>query len=77
MEGEFMNIKKGIDKIDEFVKAWTIEMIGVCLFSLAYTIPVYFLWNWLIPSIFGFNAITIFQAWGLNFLFRILFQNPE
>jgi hypothetical protein len=31
------------------------------------------LWNWLMPSIFGLAPISIWQAWGLLALARILF----
>lgn len=31
------------------------------------------LWNWLLPSIFGWRAITFWQALGLLALCRILF----
>jgi len=29
---------------------------------LLYSLPVYFLWNWLIPEIFGLKVITFWQA---------------
>jgi hypothetical protein len=32
------------------------------------------LWDWLMPEIFGLKEITLFQAWGLNFLSAILFK---
>lgn len=32
------------------------------------------LWNWLMPTIFGFKAITFWQALGLLFLSRLLFS---
>jgi hypothetical protein len=31
------------------------------------------LWNWLLPSLFGWHAITFWQALGLLLLCRILF----
>ncbi len=34
---------------------------------------VMYLWNWLLPSLFGWRAITIWQAFGLLVLCRILF----
>lgn len=36
------------------------------------TIPVYFLWNWIMPELFAFKAITIWQAWGLVLLVNVL-----
>ena len=34
---------------------------------------VYFLWNWLAPSLFHLPAITFWQAWGLLALSWLLF----
>ncbi|MDR1346215.1 MAG: hypothetical protein LBK03_05900 [Bacteroidales bacterium] len=34
---------------------------------------VMLLWNWLMPAIFGLACISIWQAWGLLVLARILF----
>lgn len=54
------------------VLAW---LTLVVVFSLIGTVPVYFLWNWLMPSIFGLNAVTFWQALGLLFLSSILFKS--
>lgn len=43
--------------------------------SLIAAIPTYFLWNWLMVSIFGLKVITFWQAWGINFLAGILFKS--
>jgi hypothetical protein len=37
--------------------------------------PVWLLWNWIIPSIFGLPNITFLQAVGLHLLTSILFKN--
>ncbi|TYP94157.1 hypothetical protein BC792_11325 [Sphingobacterium allocomposti] len=34
---------------------------------------VQYLWNWLVPDIFGFKAISYWQAFGLFVLSKILF----
>lgn len=44
------------------------------LLSLILSIPTMLLWDWLMPEIFGLKEITLFQAWGLNFLSAILFK---
>ncbi len=44
------------------------------LFSLALAWPVQLLWNWLMPAIFGLQAITFWQAAGLMLLVSILFR---
>lgn len=39
------------------------------------TIPIYFVWNWLMPDIFEIKEITFLQAFGISaistFLFRV------
>jgi hypothetical protein len=36
--------------------------------------PLWLLWNWLMPLIFGLPYITFWQAVGLNLLSSILFK---
>lgn len=36
---------------------------------------VMWLWNWLMPDIFGLTTITFWQAWGLLVLSHILFKS--
>ena len=45
----------------------------VVLIVLLLTLPVYFLWNWIMPEIFGLKTITIWQALGINLLSSGLF----
>lgn len=49
-------------------------IIGIIL-SIILTVPVYFLWNWLMPEIFGLPIITFWKAWGLNLLSWFLIQS--
>jgi hypothetical protein len=51
---------------------------GIALFiglSLLLAAPVMWLWDWLMPAIFNLKEITLFQAWGLNFLCSLLFKS--
>jgi hypothetical protein len=43
------------------------------LFALLLGIVVQWLWNWLMPDIFGLKQITFWQAVGLLFLSKLLF----
>ncbi len=43
--------------------------VGVTVFSFV----VMNLWNWLVPSVFGWHSITFWQALGLLVLSKILF----
>lgn len=44
------------------------------IFIVVISVLVFVLWNWLMPVIFGLPAITIFQAFGLLLLSKILFM---
>ena len=41
---------------------------------VVFSILLLILWNWLMPSIFGLPFITIYQAFGLLLLSKILFS---
>ena len=51
------------------------------LFGTLLSIPIWLLWNWLMPNIFGLVTINIFEAFGLSiltkFLFATEFKVPE
>jgi hypothetical protein len=49
--------------------------IGLLILSaLLIAVPIYFLWNWLMPGIFGLPIISIYQAWGLSALTSLLLK---
>jgi len=53
---------------------WT--LMGVCfaaLFALVFGFVVKWLWNWLMPALFGLGAITYWQAFGIVLLAKLLF----
>ena len=43
--------------------------------ALLFTFPVMWLWNWLMPVIFGLVKITVWQALGLNLLSGFLIRS--
>jgi hypothetical protein len=43
--------------------------------SLIMALPTMWLWDWLMPHLFGLKEITLFQAWGLLFLCGLLFKS--
>lgn len=70
------------DKKDDWVvgliKGVFIIVFVAIVFAIAgivTAIPVYFLWNWLMPTIFGLKVIGFWQAWGLVFLSALLFKS--
>lgn len=51
-------------------------VIGLLFLSaIILAFPTMFLWNWLLPDIFGVSKISIYQAMGINFLTHILFKS--
>lgn len=55
--------------------AGTIAVLGVlALVALILVLPVWLLWNAVIPQATGFNEITLVQALWLNLLCSILFK---
>ena len=58
------------------------EAIGIVVIAIAVavlaavilTIPVYYLWNWLMPEIFGLTTLDFWQAFGISLLSGCLFQ---
>ena len=53
-------------------------VIGILFIGLTSLIimgaPLMYLWNWIVPSIFGLRYITFWEAIGLNILGHILFS---
>lgn len=55
-----------------------IGAIGVAfLLSVVFSIPVWLLWNWLMPEIFALPEIGLLQAWGLILMTSLLFKSSK
>jgi predicted PurR-regulated permease PerM len=39
--------------------------------------PVKWLWNWLVPSIFGLRTVSALEAWGLTLLIQLLLPKTK
>ncbi len=50
-----------------------LAVLGILLFTFIGGEVVKLLWNWLLPPLFGWAAVTFWQALGLLALCRILF----
>lgn len=57
-----------------FVFGCLVVVATVFIIGLILALPVMWLWNWLMPSIFGLTSITWIQAWGINILCGFLFK---
>lgn len=49
----------------------------IILTMLVNAIIIYFLWNWLMPEIFGLSELTVVQSFGVSVLSSLLFKSNE
>ncbi len=73
---EHINNCEGID-IDEKKVAWKVlKIIGMVILGIAVFVllgfVVMWLWNWLMPEIFGLTEITYWQAIGIFILAKLI-----
>jgi len=61
-----------MDNLSEQLSILFGVLIGISVKILIFSLPVMYLWNWLVPVILGFNEITMFQSIGLILLIRLL-----
>lgn len=52
-------------------------LIAAGVIALLLSLPVWLLWNWLMPEIFGLKSITWLQALGLSVLSACLFKSGD
>ena len=57
------------------IAAFVLAVATLVGISLIMAVPTMLLWDWLMPELFGLKTITLFQAWGLNFLCGMLFKS--
>jgi hypothetical protein len=63
------NVLKGV---------FTAFFVGIIVFiivAVLAALPMMFLWNWLMPAIFGLTTITFWQSFGLVFLSSLMFKS--
>lgn len=66
---------EGLEKVGKALGVVLLTIILVGFIAILEGIPVYFIWNWLMPEIFGLTKITFTQAVGIAFLCRLLFSS--
>lgn len=52
-------------------------LVLIFIAGLLFSLPVMWLWNWLMPVLFGLKSITWLQAFGLNVLCGLLFKSAK
>lgn len=60
-------------KVRKLILIAPLAILGMALFIIIGGALVQWLWNWLLPALFGGPRITFWQALGLLLLCRILF----
>jgi len=69
-------IKKHVDKMPDWLKYTLYAVLGVAgafLLGLLFGNIIMWLWNWLMPSLFGLRTIGFWEGLGLFLLAKILF----
>lgn len=64
--------------METFIKLLGLSFLGiiiVVLFAFIVGFPVMWLWNWLMPAIFGLVKISVWKAIGLNMLCGFLIRS--
>ncbi len=62
-----------MSKVLDKMLAYLIIIVMFAVVAVVPAIPVWLLWNWLMPTIFGVTKITIIQSWGISWLCSMLF----
>ncbi|MCP4130108.1 MAG: hypothetical protein GY754_03725 [bacterium] len=63
-------------RVPKFLRIIGMVMAGVAFavcFALIFGLVLQYLWNWLMPGLFGLATITYWQAFGILILAKILF----
>jgi len=66
----------GPHKGSKVLKIVGLTLIGITAavaFALIFGLAVKWLWNWLMPAVFGLGTITYWQAFGILLLAKLLF----
>ena len=56
---------------------WVIALLTIAIIDLIFAFPLMWLWNWLMPMIFGLKTITWVQALGVMLLSSMLFNRTN
>lgn len=55
-----------------------VAMLGMIVgVSVLLALPVMWLWNWLMPDLFGIKTVDFWQAFGLMLLSGMLFKSSS
>ena len=65
-----------MNKVFEIIGKFIIVLIALTILNFVlFTLPLMWLWNWLMPMIFGLPVITFWQSFGIIILSNLLFKS--
>ena len=67
-------MREVFEAVGKLVCTIVVGVAIVFVFAVLVAFPVMWLWNWVIPDIFGLPTITFWQAFGLNLLCGLFFR---
>jgi len=62
----------------DLIEAAILFVVGVVLavvVSFLQVVPLWYIWNWLVPHLFDGPTITLMEAFGLGLLSALLFKS--
>lgn len=59
----------------DLINIGLISLAAFLIIGILLSLPLWLLWNWLMPYIFGLPTINIAQSFGLSILTNILFSS--
>lgn len=66
-----------MNQVSNVLAATTLAVIGFLVFGLIGTLPVFLIWNDLMPTLFGLKSISFWQAAQLSILCAFLFKSSS
>jgi hypothetical protein len=71
--GTEKKVKTRTGKVLRFIGWILLGLCAAALLAIVMALAVLYLWNWLMPGLFGLREITFLQAFALILLAKILF----
>lgn len=62
--------------MEKFIAVIIVLLIGLALSAFGAWLMM-LLWNWVVVAIFGLPKVSFWLAWGLTFLFGLIFGRSE
>ena len=59
--------------LGDLVNGIVLSAVWLLLAAVLFVVPSWFLWNWLMPEIFGLPEIGFIECFGMFLLARMLF----